>query len=192
MGKFVKSVLKQWLPLALVIIALSGMLYVIPQQILRQGANDPQIQQAEDAARALAQGADPKTVVPTSKIDIASSLAPFRMVLDEAGRPLAWSGELHGLPPALPSGVLDYVNQHGEDRITWEPEAGVRLAAVIVKVGEGNPGFVVAARSLREIEIRENQVLTLAILGMLASLVASLAVVIILRLILRPSDRNKK
>ena len=190
MNKFVRAVLKQWIPLAAVIVALSGMLYVIPQQVMRQGANDPQIQQAEDAAAALAKGADPTTVIPTTKIDIAQSMAPFRMVLDEAGRPLAWSGELHGLPPTIPSGALDYVNQHGEDRITWQPEAGVRLATVIVKAEGINPGFVVAARSLREVEVREDQVLTLAVLGMVASLFASLAVVIILKLILRATDQK--
>jgi hypothetical protein len=185
MKKFVRAVIKQWIPLAIVIIALSGMLYLIPQQILRQGANDPQIQQAEDAAAALAKGANPKTVVPQATIDIAQSMAPFRMVLDESGRPLTWSGELHGLPPTLPDGVIDYVKHHGEDRITWQPEAGVRLAAVIVKVEGVNPGFVLAARSLREVEVRENQVLNLSVLGMAATLVTSLVAIILLKLVLR-------
>jgi hypothetical protein len=112
------------------------------------------------------------------------------MVLDEAGRPLTWSGELHGLPPILPSGVLEYVNQHGEDRITWEPELGVRLATVIVKVEGSNPGFVLAARSLREVEIREDQVLTLAVLGMAATLIASLVVVVILKIILHAFEKK--
>ncbi len=191
MGKFLKSVLKQWIPLAVVIIAISGMLYLIPQQILRQDANDPQIQQAEDAAAALAKGADPKTVVPQAVIDIAQSMAPFRMVLDESGRPLAWSGELHGTPPKLPAGVIDYVKHNGEDRITWEPETGIRLAAVIVKVEGENPGIVLSARSLREVEVRENQVLTLAVLGMLVTLFASLIVTILLKLIFRSNSQKK-
>jgi hypothetical protein len=190
MGKFIKSVLKQWIPLAVVIGALSGMLYLIPQQLLRQGANDPQIQQAEDAAAALAKGADPKTVVPQAVIDIAQSMAPFRMVLDESGRPLTWSGELHGVPPKLPAGVIDYVKHNGEDRITWQPEVGIRLATVIVKVEGANPGFVLSARSLREVEVREDQVLTLAALGMVATLVASLVVIILLKLILRATDQK--
>jgi hypothetical protein len=188
MGKFFRSVFKQWIPLAVIIIALSGMLYVIPQQLLRQGANDPQIQQAEDAAAALAKGADPKTVVPQAVIDISQSMAPFRMVFDEAGRPLTWSGELHGTPPTLPTGVFDYVKHNGEDRITWQPEAGIRLAAVIVKVEGANPGFVLSARSLREVEVRENQVLNFALLGMAVILVASLVVIILLKLVLRATD----
>jgi hypothetical protein len=183
MGKFLKSIVKQWIPLAVVIMGMSGLIYLIPQQILRQGANDPQIQQAEDAASALIKGADPKTVVPQAKMDIATSLVPFRMVLDQAGSPIVWSGELNGAPPSLPSGVLDYVTQHGEDRVTWQPEPGIRLAAVIVKVGGAQPGFVVAARSLREVEVREDQVLQLAGLGMLVTLVISFFAVIMLKLL---------
>jgi hypothetical protein len=189
--KFVRSVLKQWIPLAVVIVALSGMLYLIPQQLLRQGANDPQIQQAEDAAAALAKGADPKTVVPQAVIDISQSMAPFRMVFDEAGRPLTWSGELNGKPPVPPFAVFDYVKHNGEDRITWQPEAGVRLATVIIKVEGANPGFVLSARSLREVEVRENQVLNLALLGMAVTLVASLVVIILLKLILRVTDAKQ-
>jgi hypothetical protein len=117
-------------------------------------------------------------------------MAPFRMVLDESGRPLTWSGELHGVPPKLPAGVIDYVNHHGEDRITWQPDAGIRLATVIVKVVGANPGFVLSARSLREVEVREDQVLTLAVLGMVATLVASLVVIIVLKLILRATDQK--
>ena len=116
--------------------------------------------------------------VPLEKSDVATSLIPFRMVLDETGHPLAWSGEINNLPPELPPGVLDFVRQNGEDRITWQPAPGVRLAAVIVKAGGSHPGFIVAARSLREVEKREDQVLLLAGLGMLVTLFLSLFAVI--------------
>jgi hypothetical protein len=188
MGKIIKSVLIQWIPLAVIIIGICGLLYLIPQQVLRQGANDPQIQQAEDAAVALAKGASPKTLVPLEKSDVATSLIPFRMVLDETGHPIAWSGEINNLPPELPPGVLEFVRQNGEDRITWQPAPGVRLAAVIVKAGGSHPGFIVAARSLREVEKREDQVLLLAGLGMLVTLFLSLIAVIVTKLIFRNND----
>jgi hypothetical protein len=52
----VKGILRQWLPIVVVITALSGLVYVAVQQALRQDANDPQIQMAQDAAETLARG----------------------------------------------------------------------------------------------------------------------------------------
>jgi hypothetical protein len=42
----------RWLPLAVAITILAGLVYATVQQSLRQGANDPQIQLAEDTAAA--------------------------------------------------------------------------------------------------------------------------------------------
>ena len=41
--------------------------------------------------------------------------------------------------------------QKGENRLTWQPEAQVRLATVVVPF---NNGYVLVARNMREIEIR--------------------------------------
>ena len=151
------SVLRHWLPLTAVTTALCGLVYGAVQQVLRQSANDPQIQMAEDAAAALEQGGTVESVLPATKIDVAQSLAPFLIVFDDTGKPLASSGLLHDQIPDLPAGVLDYVKAHGEDRITWQPEAGVRIAAVVVSYAGTTPGFVLAGRSLREVEKREAQ-----------------------------------
>ena len=62
--------------------------------------------------------------------------------------------------------MFDYVRTHGEERVTWQPRPGVRIASVVVRTANG---FVVAGRNMREIEIRENNVLKLAILGWLAA-----------------------
>ena len=51
-----KNILRYWLPLAAVTTLLCGLIYLAVQQSLRWGANDPQIQMAEDAAAALAAG----------------------------------------------------------------------------------------------------------------------------------------
>jgi hypothetical protein len=172
-----KMVFKQWLPIAVVLTAVCGLVYAAVQQSLRQGANDPQIQLAEDAADALAGGAQPASVVPEDRTDIAKSLAPFVMVFDDQGKNLTSSGLLHGQIPALPDGVLDYVRQHGEDRVTWQPEPGVRIAAVILACGGSEPGFVLAGRSLREVEIREDQIEFFAGATWLAGLLLSLVVI---------------
>lgn len=165
-----KTTLKYWLRSAIVICGLCGILYVAIQQELRQGANDPQIQMAEDAAAQLADGQPVQSVVPVQKVDIATSLAPYIIIFDSTGKPVASSAQLNGQTPTIPSGVFDYVRQNGEDRITWQPQPGVRSAIVVTQFKGANSGFVVAGRSLREVEIREDDALHIALLGMVTLL----------------------
>ncbi len=141
---------------------MSGLVYVAVQQDLRLGGNDPQIQMAEDTAAALSNGQQPiSTVLSPFSLDISKSLAPFITVFDDAGNPVGSSGQLDGKMPTLPSGVADYVRTHGEDRITWQPRTGVRIAAVITIYTSGTKsGFVLGGRSLREVESREDLVLS--------------------------------
>jgi hypothetical protein len=172
-----KNILRYWLPLAAVTTLLSGLVYLAVQQSLRWGANDPQIQMAEDAAAALTAGGTPESVLPAVKVDIANSLAPFMVIYSDSGEPLVSSGFLHGANPLLPSGVFDYTRQNGEDRVSWQPESGVRVAAVVVAYGGAQPGFVMAGRSLREVEKRESQVEHITGIAWLITLVISLIVV---------------
>ncbi len=169
----IKNIIRVFLPLAVVITLFSGTVYVAVQQVLRQSANDPQIQMAEDAASALASGKAVESVMPTPVVDIAVSLAPFLVVYDDAGKPVAASGLLHNQMPDLPPGVFDYVRQKGEDRISWQPEPGVRSAAVVTRAGGSRPGFVMAGRSLREIESRETNMELLVGLGWLGTFLAT-------------------
>jgi hypothetical protein len=137
-------------------------LYAIPQQVLRQGANDPQIQLADDLAARLEQGVAPAEAVPAGPVDMARSLSSFVIAYDDQGRPLASQAQLNGTAPAPPKGVFDYVRQHGEERLSWQPAFGngrsVRIAAVVQRVGGPHPGFVLAGRNMREVEAREEQV----------------------------------
>ena len=154
-----------WLPVALCVTILSGLVYVAVQQSYRQSATDPQIQMAEDAAALLEQGVRPQDVVGGSKVDIASSLAPFMIIYDASGHVVASSAQLNGSAPDLPPGVFDSVRASGEDRLTWQPQEGVRVAAVIARYRGPSatnaptiaPRFVLAGRSLREVEERESQ-----------------------------------
>ena len=156
MDKF-KRMLKLWLPLAFVLTAAAGMVYVGIQQDTRHSADDPQIQLSEDAARALAAGKSPETVAPPLAIDIGQSIAPFVIVFDASGKAVASSGLLHGQLPSMPLGVFDAVRAQGEDRITWQPEPGVRIATVVNAYSGTPPGFVMAGRSLRETERQVDQ-----------------------------------
>ncbi len=149
-----------------------GTIYVSVHQSLRQGANDPQIQLAEDVARALSGGATPSSIVSNpNSIDIQKSLAVFVIIYDDQGNPVVSSGTLNGIVPKPPKGVFDYVRQYGEDGITWQPQPDVRNATVITRFKGAQSGFVLVGRSLREVEIRANRLGQFVLLGWLGSVV---------------------
>jgi hypothetical protein len=178
-----RRIIKHWLPLAAMITLFAGMMYGAIQTVIRQSANDPQIQIAEDLGRRLAQGEAPASIVPPSGLEVAQTLSPIVEVFDQAGKPIASSALLHGQLPLVPIGVFDYVRQNGEERVTWQPEPGVRQAAVVVSYTGAQPGFVMAARSLREAEIREDSSLKLIGLGWAVTLVAILVAVVFVELV---------
>jgi hypothetical protein len=83
---------------------------------------------------------------------MSESLRPYLMVFDTSSRLVASSVTLHGGPPPFPSSVFEQVRGRvAQDRITWQPEAGVRSAVV---VQAWRDGYVVAGRSLRLVEER--------------------------------------
>jgi hypothetical protein len=73
--------------------------------------------------------------------------------------------------------VLDHVRQSGEDRVTWQPEPGVRMATVVVRRGDAGGGFIVAGRSLAETEDRIQQIQTIAGLLWIVTVTGLFAVV---------------
>ena len=166
-----------WVTLGALATAFCLTLYVVAQQTWRAAANDPQIQLARDAAAALAAGRPVDAVVPRETVDMERSLAPFLIVFDAGGRVLAASGSLRGNAPGVPQGVLEYVRERGEDRITWRPIGGVRIASVIVAYSGSQQGFVLAGRSLEETENRIAQFGSLITLAWAATLVGLLVVV---------------
>lgn len=160
-------------------------IYAAGQHILRLSANDPQIQLAEDGAAELGQG---KPIIALTQnlptVNLATSLAPFTMVVDSHATVLASSGQLDGQMPALPPGVLTYAKPGHSYRLTWQPRPGVRIATVIALSGDR---YVVAGRSLREVEQRESELLLIVGLAWLASVVMMLIVKL---LILTPATAN--
>jgi hypothetical protein len=172
MKKQFLSMLRIWLPLTAAVTLGIGLAYGLVQQDLRQTANDPQVQMAEDAARLLSAGADPQQVVGTARVELSQSLAPYLMVFDAQGSLLASSAQLHGQAPQVPQGALEAARRQGQNRVTWQPEPGVRGATVIVPFDAPRPGTVLAGRSLREIERRADDILLLAVLGGAATVAA--------------------
>lgn len=174
--------LRRWLLFAFIITAFCGMLEWAVQQNYRMSANDPQIQIAEDTARALENGAQPKSIVGNEKIDIAVSLSSFIVIYDAKGHVLATSGILDTTAPQLPSGVLSYAKIHGQDKITWQPKPGVRQAVIVERVDGAQQLFVAVGRSLREVEKRENMLLCGITIGWIVVLAGTTALLWVLRI----------
>ncbi|MDR3574110.1 MAG: hypothetical protein P4L50_09620 [Anaerolineaceae bacterium] len=188
--RIILNTLKYWLPLAAAITLFCGLVYAVVQQSYRMGANDPQIQMAEDTARALESGQSASSLVPTGNIDIAQSLAPYIIIYDTNDQPVLSNARLHDQIPVIPSGIFDFTRKNGEDRVSWQPDAGVRSAAVIVPVSGGQGGFVLAGRSLREVEIRESALTYQVEIGWLVTILASLILVALFELL--PFTRSQK
>ena len=142
-------------------------IYAAVQQDLRQNANDPQIQIAEHAAVALESGQQIPSL--DVSVDIGKSLSPFVIIYDEFGKVLTSNGVLDDKVPVPPLGVLENAKIKGENRVTWQPSINVRIAAVVTHFSGKQSGFVLAGRSLREVEKREDQTFKFAAAGWLLS-----------------------
>lgn len=187
-----------WLPLALGLTGAFGMIAIAEQQNYRQNANDPQIQMAEDAAMLIVQSGAPASAVSreAAPIDIATSLAPWIVVYDEHGLPLESSAVLNDAPPQLPLGLF---NQNSwldrktwtaptgnETRVTWQPQADVREAVVLVHyTSEKGSGFVAVGRNLREVEVRIEVLELMSLVGWLLTEIATFLFVLGLSFIKR-------
>lgn len=173
-----------WFMIVIAVTCLCGLIYLTVQQSYRISANDPQVQMAEDTASSLERGQELVSFV-ERKIDIAQSLAPFLIVYDANGSVITSSALLDGNTPQLPSGVFDSVNTNGEDRFTWQPKEGVRIAAVVTKYKGIRSGYILAGRSLREVENREDRLLWQVVLALVATLIVTLLPLILYKTISR-------
>ena len=141
--------------LALVLTLLGGTTAIIMQQMLRRGANQPQIDMAQWYAGEIGAGEAPGNVIPPGYVDLEQSLQPFVIFYDEQGIPGPGTGYLEQRIPAPPSGVFDFVRIHGSENVTWQPRPGVRIASVVRRINSKTPGFILAGRSLRLVEEQE-------------------------------------
>lgn len=146
-----------WLPIAAGLTLISLFAYWAVQQNYRLSANDPQIQILEDSQSNLANVTDLSQLATAfGKTDISKTLSPFLVIYDDSGKPIAGNGYLNDNLPNLPAGVFDAAKKQAQDRFTWQPRPGLRFAAVLIHFSGKQNGFAMAARSLREIEARED------------------------------------
>ena len=184
-----------WLPLAVAIAGIFLFAYWAVQQDYRISANDPQIQMAEDAASALAQGVTPAALVrDLVLVDIRASLAPWIVIYDASGKPVTGTAMLDDAVAQLPAGVFDESGWHTyaeqgiplsipahEDRFSWQPRPDVRQAVVLVHVSSSSfTGYLASGRNMREIENREGTLTLGAGLAFVGTEFGTLVVIIAL------------
>lgn len=150
--------------LVAIISLLGGAAAVVIDQMMRVGeGNQPQIEMADWYFGEISAGEDPADVIPPGYVDLERSLQPFVIFYDDQGRPVKGTGYLDQELPAPPPGVFDFVREHGIEKVTWQPQRGVRLASVIRRVNGKTPGFVLAARSLRLVEAQKSTLWRMAL-----------------------------
>ena len=162
-----------WLPLAVAITVVCGLTYATGQQVLRQSIDDTPRQMAEDAVIALKAGASPQSIVSTKQVDLSQSAAPYLVIFDDTGKPVASSAILNGQIPVPPSGTFNAARSVTRDRFTWQPQSNVRSAATLIHYNNASSGFVLAGQSLKATEEHESDLLWITIAGWVAAMVTS-------------------
>ena len=171
-NKISQNTFISFLPFAVVTTFLSFLIFVVVQQNIRLSTNDQIAQIAEDTAGRIAPQNSIPSDFPTVKIDIARSLSTYVIVYDANKKIIGSTGSLDGNNPDIPVGVLNAAHSD-ENRVTWQPRKGIRSAIVAVYFKGKSEGFVVAGKSLREVEKREELLQTQVGIGWLFTLFIS-------------------
>ena len=166
--RVIKLVLCVW-----VMTIVFGTIYASGQHILRTSADDSQVESAETTAQSLERGASPSSVLPNGPaVDLRSSLQSYLIIYDNDGNQIASNLRLDNRVVDVPDGVLEHARDVSDHRITWQPADGVRSDIVVKRYSNAaGSGFVVAGKSLREVEKHEDQLLLLCAIGWLLSVI---------------------
>ena len=154
-----KAAFRAWLPLAVLATCLTGLIYIASQQVVRQAANDPQIQLAGDWAEQIVSGTDPNRLSLGPFIDPARSLASFGIIYDQDGQIIASTVSAPSTM-AQPKGVFDTVDAATDKQTvyTWQAANGERYGAVLKRASlQDKSYYVLAGRNIKEAEARMEQ-----------------------------------
>lgn len=182
---FYQSVIR-WVPLGVAIVFVFGAIYLVAQQNYRTAANDPQVQIAEDLMAQMDAGQSSVSLNEITKVDMEFSTSTFIIAYDRDKKIIANSSTLAGETLSPPTETLNNIKEDdlllpkNQNRFTWEPKNGVRIATVIIK---GEKGYVLAGRNMREEELRIRTIQILEGIFMLFALGATLATTFLMDLL---------
>ncbi|SRR5260221_6738319 len=163
-------------------------IYGAVQQDLRQSANDPQTELAENAAAYLtsnsAFGAGNSSQLNlTNKVNLGTSLSTFIGVYDNNLKLFVTNAMLNNQDAIIPEGVLQTAVNDGRNTVTWQPQPGLRFAVVAVSFEkDGKKWVAVSGRSLRLVEERIDRIGLMLLIGYLLTLVAVFAAIYLKKL----------
>ena len=125
--------------------------YVLNQQILRRGADEQPGQIAAVVRAEMAHGADASVVLSGPKQELSSpewlaGASAFGAVYDADGKVVASDATLWGEPPQPPRGIFPVIRERGSEKVTWQPQRGIRVALTGLPLPGG--GYVLAGQSL--------------------------------------------
>ncbi len=168
-----------------------GLVFVTVQQDLRQTANDPQIEIAEEFANNISGGQLPQ--FSEQKLDLNKSLSTWVAFYDKDGNPLASNASLDGQLPKPPSGIFTNAQKVGQYNVTWQPKKEIRQALVVKSIVNNDvQQYIVAGRSLREIEKREKNTLVMSGIAWLALLIISFGAIRLSYAKITPKEETKE
>jgi hypothetical protein len=178
--------LVRWSAIALIVTALFASLYLVMQQIERQGADDaPERLASQVASQLSGSGAAASTA---DDVDLAASDAPFFVVYDSANRPVSGTGHLDGAPATVPDGVLDQARRTGTNHVTWQTADGRRFATVERRAGDS---VVLGGQSLTPTEGRIDQLGLLILVAWLCVLAIVVVAFVVERVTLGASGPSR-
>ena len=135
------------------------LVYAVVQQQYRTSANDPQVQMVYELCNYLEKGKSIDAFFTGDITDLSNSLLPFTVLYNADGKPVKTTALLNNQPPQLPAGVLQTAALQKENRVTWQPQPGIRIATVIRQVNSPIVAYVMCGRSLYEAEQRTSNLI---------------------------------
>ena len=175
----------RWSAIAVIVTALFASLYLVMQQIERQGADDAPGRLASQIASQLSDGSSVDDSA-TDQVNLASSDAVFYVVYDRSDRPVAGTGRLDGSLATPPAGVLDQARRAGSNHVTWQAADGRRFATIERRAGDR---VVLAGQSLAPTEERIDRI-GLLILAAWACVVAVVVVAFVVERLMSGASRT--
>jgi hypothetical protein len=165
-----------------------ALVYLVTQQELRLGANVNPYQIAVDTSIKLEKGSNIKEIINGQNLDVSKGLGAFVMVFDNNKSLVATTGMMGSIKPSYPKGVLEYLDTHKEDRVTWQTKERLRFATVAIKYKNG---YIVGAQSLLETENTIQKIGALVLFAWIASILC-LALIIFLIYFFIKGEKNQK
>jgi hypothetical protein len=186
-----KSILRIWIPVTLILTAVFGTIYIVSQQLNRQSFNMSPIDAVNEASYTLDRNLplDDFLQIYTFNTPVDKTSRTFIIIYDDKGKPLQSTAKLDDNTPNIPLEVLEGTPMAPSYKIiTWMPRSGLRIAVAIQQVHQGNNlRYVLAGRNLKQSEQLNEYVLFLVAAAWMATVVGSLFMIALLH----PKQRAK-